>query len=129
MKLCCRYQNRCCGYDRCQRYMEPNDITMEQLNFARDKLVNDTDMLAALESGKVKKYVTDFPNPTTAGMEGAIVLPEYEIYSKAKKILPNKNQTIIVYCGNGIRSKKSQRIMRRMGYTNVYNLYKGTENY
>ena len=45
------------------------------LNFARDKLVNDTDMLAALESGKVKKYVTDFPNPTTAGMEGAIVLP------------------------------------------------------
>ena len=62
-------------------------------------------------------------------LEGAIVLPEYEIYSKAKKILPNKNQTIIVYCGNGIRSKKSQRIMRRMGYTNVYNLYKGTENY
>ena len=31
MKLCCRYQNRCCGYDRCQRYMEPNDLTMEQL--------------------------------------------------------------------------------------------------
>ena len=33
------------------------------LNFARDLLVNDDDMKAALESGKVAKYVTDFPNP------------------------------------------------------------------
>ena len=45
------------------------------LNFARDKLVNDTDMLAALESGKVKKYVTDFPNDAVIGKEGVIATP------------------------------------------------------
>ena len=45
------------------------------LNFARDKLVNDADMLAALESGKVKKYVTDFPNDAVIGKEGVIATP------------------------------------------------------
>lgn len=45
------------------------------LNFARDKLVNDTDLLAALESGKVKKYVTDFPNDTVIGKPGVLALP------------------------------------------------------
>lgn len=45
------------------------------LNFARDKLVNDTDLLAAIGSGKVKKYVTDFPNDTVIGKEGVIALP------------------------------------------------------
>lgn len=45
------------------------------LNFARDILVNEVDMKAALESGKVKKYVTDFPNATSAHLEGAIVIP------------------------------------------------------
>lgn len=45
------------------------------LNFARDILVNENDMAEALKSGKVKKYVTDFPNPTSVHMEGAIVIP------------------------------------------------------
>ncbi|MCD8037681.1 MAG: phosphoglycerate dehydrogenase [Lachnospiraceae bacterium] len=45
------------------------------LNFARDLLVNEADMLSALESGKVKKYVSDFPNATTAGKKGCIVIP------------------------------------------------------
>ncbi len=45
------------------------------LNFARDLLANEEDVLEALKSGKVRKYVTDFPNPTTAGQEGCIVIP------------------------------------------------------
>lgn len=45
------------------------------LNFARDLLVDEPAMLEALKSGKVKKYVTDFPNPTVAGAEGVIVIP------------------------------------------------------
>ena len=45
------------------------------LNFARDLLVNEEDMLLALETGKVKKYVSDFPNPTTAGQKNCIVIP------------------------------------------------------
>ena len=45
------------------------------LNFARDVLVNDEDMKEALASGKVKKYVTDFPNPVIAGVDNVITLP------------------------------------------------------
>ena len=45
------------------------------INAARDVLVNETDMLAALEAGKVRKYVSDFPNSTTAGKKGCIVIP------------------------------------------------------
>ena len=45
------------------------------LNFARDLLVCDNDIEEALKSGKVKKYVTDFPNFKTANIEGVIATP------------------------------------------------------
>lgn len=45
------------------------------LNFARDILVNDDDMIEALASGKVAKYVTDFPNAKIAGVDNVITLP------------------------------------------------------
>ncbi|MBQ7955282.1 MAG: phosphoglycerate dehydrogenase [Lachnospiraceae bacterium] len=45
------------------------------LNFARDLLANEADVLEGLKSGKIRKYVSDFPNPTTAGQEGCIVIP------------------------------------------------------
>ncbi len=45
------------------------------LNFARDKLVDDDALEAALKSGKVKRYITDFPNDKTAGMEGVVAIP------------------------------------------------------
>lgn len=45
------------------------------LNFARDLLVNDNDMKEALASGKVKRYVTDFPNPAVMKMDHVIATP------------------------------------------------------
>ena len=45
------------------------------LNFARDLLVDDDAMADALSSGKVARYVTDFPNPKTANMPGCIAIP------------------------------------------------------
>lgn len=44
------------------------------INAARDALVNDDDMKVALESGKVRKYVTDFPNAKTANMDNVIAI-------------------------------------------------------
>ncbi len=52
--------------------MKPNVIV---LNFARDLLVDEEAMVAALEEGRVKHYVTDFANPTVAGKKGCIVTP------------------------------------------------------
>lgn len=45
------------------------------LNFARDLLVKEEAMAAALESGKVHRYVSDFANPVSANMKNAIILP------------------------------------------------------
>lgn len=45
------------------------------LNFARDLLVDEKAVLKAIETGKIRRYVSDFPNETTAGKEGCIVIP------------------------------------------------------
>lgn len=45
------------------------------LNFARGGLVNNQDMLEALESGKVGKYVTDFPEDELIGVKNIIAIP------------------------------------------------------
>ena len=45
------------------------------LNFARDLLVDEKAVLEGIESGKIRRYVSDFPNPTTAGQKGCIVIP------------------------------------------------------
>lgn len=45
------------------------------LNFSRDLLIKEEDVLEGIREGKIRKYVTDFPNPVTAGQEGCIVIP------------------------------------------------------
>ncbi len=45
------------------------------LNFARDVLVNDDDMVAALESGKVAKYITDIPTAKIANAKNVVAFP------------------------------------------------------
>ncbi|MBQ9973697.1 MAG: phosphoglycerate dehydrogenase [Oscillospiraceae bacterium] len=45
------------------------------LNLARGELVNDEDMIEALSTGRVAKYVTDFPNATIATVKNVIALP------------------------------------------------------
>ena len=52
--------------------MKPTAVV---LNFARDLLVDEEAMVEALKEKKVRKYVSDFPNPTTVGKEGTIVTP------------------------------------------------------
>ena len=45
------------------------------LNFARGELVNTADLLAALESGKLERYVTDFPNDDLIGVDKVVCIP------------------------------------------------------
>jgi D-3-phosphoglycerate dehydrogenase len=48
---------------------------VRMINLARAELVNDDDILEALSSGHVSRYVTDFPNGKTAGAPGVIAIP------------------------------------------------------
>ena len=50
-----------------------NDVIL--INLARDLLVDEEAVISALKIGKLKKYVSDFPNPVTVGQEGVIVIP------------------------------------------------------
>ncbi len=52
--------------------MKPTAVV---LNFARDLLVDEEAMVEALAAGKVRRYVSDFPNTTTVGAKGCIVTP------------------------------------------------------
>ena len=52
------------------------------LNFARDLLVDEAAVVEALSAGKLRKYVSDFANPTTAGKPGCIVLTHLGDYTE-----------------------------------------------
>lgn len=52
-------------------------------------------------------------------IEGAILIPEYEIASRAEGIIPDKDTLILVYCRSGRRSKIASEALVRLGYTNV----------
>ncbi len=52
-------------------------------------------------------------------IEGAILIPEYEIADRAEKELPDKDALILVYCRSGRRSKIASDELVKLGYTNV----------
>ena len=107
---------KCIFQNEQYRTMEKNDIDMEQLK----KMVKNKAILLDVRS----------PQEYREGhLDDSILIPEYVLKVKVEKILKNKDKTIIVYCSSGIRSKKAQRILLRMGYKNVYNLYQGLERY
>ena len=60
-------------------------------------------------------------------LAGAINIPEYEIIRRVEKEIPKKNQLIVIYCQYGGRSRNVYIMMRKLGYTNVYNLYGGLD--
>ena len=54
-----------------------------------------------------------------AHIDGAILIPDYEINAKAESILKDKNQLILVYCRSGRRSKNAASELVKLGYTNI----------
>ena len=98
------------------RSIEEYDIDEKELNIV-------------LSKGAILVDVRSEQEYEEGHMEGAILLPEYDIKKKASDLLPDKNKYIVVYCSSGTRSKKAQEELNNMGYTKVYNLYNGYQNY
>ena len=103
-------------------------------NFLESREINECDINIE-EMDKMQKngaILLDVRSPqeySEGHIVGAISMPTYELKKKINRILQDKNQTIIVYCSTGIRSKKALKELKKMGYIKVYNLYKGLENY
>ncbi len=55
-----------------------------------------------------------------AHIEGALLLPDYELAEKAEQLLPDKDAVLLVYCRSGRRSENAARTLIGMGYTQVY---------
>ena len=54
-----------------------------------------------------------------AHIDGAILIPDYEIADKAESVLKDKDQLLLVYCKSGRRSKLAAEELVKLGYTNV----------
>lgn len=58
---------------------------------------------------------------------GSINIPVEEIKEKIKTMKIDKNQIIVVYCLKGIRSEAAVDVLKRLGYSNLYNIQGGIE--
>ena len=99
---------------RCYRNMQNWDITAEEF---RIKIMQ----------GAVIIDVRSRQEFREGHLEGAINIPEFEARNRITKEILNKNQLILIYCQYGGRSRNVCRLMRKIGYNNVYNLYGGLE--
>ena len=100
---------------RCYRTIQTGDINFEELK-------NKINQGALLIDVRSKQEYQEGHLP------GAINIPEYEIVKRVQREIPRKNQLIVVYCQYGGRSRNVYTIMRKMGYSNIYNLYGGLYN-
>ncbi len=60
-------------------------------------------------------------------LANSINIPLYEMEFQNDKIPTNKQNTIIVYCASGHRSRQAKEKLEKMGYTNVYSLKNGLD--
>lgn len=61
-------------------------------------------------------------------LSGAICIPLYELQATINNMIDDKEQIIIVYCQSGVRSKKAVAMLKKMGYSNLYEIDGGIDN-
>lgn len=96
------------------RGMQNGDITFEEL---KNKV----------RQGAILVDVRSNQEYNEGHIQGAINIPEYEIIKRVEKEIPKKNQQVVLYCQYGGRSKNAMKMMQKMGYNNVYNLFGGLD--
>ena len=58
----------------------------------------------------------------TGHIPDAILLPYDQLYAEVEELIPDKDQTIFVYCQSGRRSRIAASLLREIGYSSVYDL-------
>lgn len=99
---------------RCCRNLQDGDITIEEL---KNKL----------SQGAILVDVRSNQEYREGHLQGAINIPDFEIMRRVQREIPKKNQLVVLYCQYGGRSKDACIKMKKIGYTNVYNLYGGLD--
>ncbi len=88
-------------------------LTYEQINAEQAKTIMDTENDYIIVDARTEEEFAE------GHIKNAILIPEYEISSRAKKELPDKEQLILVYCRSGRRSKIASEELVKLGYTNI----------
>ena len=88
-------------------------LTYEQISAEEAKAIMDTEKEYIIIDARTGSEFAE------GHIEGAILIPEYEIAERAEKELPNKDVLILVYCRSGRRSKIASEELVKLGYTNV----------
>ena len=91
----------------------PGEITYTQIDAEQAKQLMDTEKDYVIIDARTQEEYD------AGHIEGAVLIPEYEIADRAEKELPDKNQLILVYCRSGRRSKIAASALADLGYTNV----------
>lgn len=99
-----------------KRNMEYYEINIEEL---KEKQKNGAEIVDVRSS---QEYAEGH-------FKGAINIPYYQINKNVYNILKDKQQEIVLYCEAGVRSRQAYKKLIKLQYKNVYNLYKGLENW
>ena len=92
---------------------ETKENTYEQITQIKAKEIMDSGEEYILLDVRTKEEFDD------GHIEGAILIPDFEIEERAETVLPDKDALILVYCRSGRRSKNAASILAALGYTNV----------
>ena len=96
-----------------EKSADTKTLTYEQITPQEAKRIMDsTEEYILLDTRTDEEYAQGH-------IEGAILIPEYEIASRAEQELPDKDALILVYCRSGRRSKIASEELVKLGYTNV----------
>ncbi|MBE6799731.1 MAG: rhodanese-like domain-containing protein [Ruminococcaceae bacterium] len=90
-----------------------NTLGYEQISGEQAKHLMDTEKDYIIIDARTEEEFNE------GHIEGAILIPEYEIGERAEKELLNKDQLVLVYCRSGRRSKIAAQALVDLGYTNV----------
>ena len=88
-------------------------ITYEQISQDEAKRIMDTEERYVIVDARTEEEFRE------GHIEGAILIPEYEIAERAETEIPEKDTLILVYCRSGRRSKIASDALVQLGYTNV----------
>ena len=101
------------GFVACDQEEKDMKNTYEQITPDEAKKIMDT------EKGYIILDVRTEEEFAEGHIEGAILIPDYEVADKAESILNDKDQLILVYCRSGRRSKIASEELVNLEYTNV----------
>lgn len=102
---------------RKSRNSEENSIDYESV---KTILKNDKDAI-----------LVDVRSPQEYGeghIEGSINFPLYDLERNSEKILDKKENTIILYCQSGSRSRRALKVLKERGFPNLYQIDGGLDN-